>query len=277
MRRSPQLDEQLDVTAAGHGSPSDRLHPTDPDQARCRGHLPRASATRSSTAGRSRPSGTTSTRSPSSRLIRPVHRDTFFVDDDTLLRTHTSTAQIHSWRRSQPPIYIATLGRVYRRDTIEPDAPRRTSTRSRRSPSIAASDARRSEGHAAAFLPRAVRRRPATSACGRASSRSPSRRWSPTYVLPLRRQGLWFCKYTGWFEMGGAGVVDPACSRTWATTRRSGRGFAWRRARPHRAAPSRHCRDPHVLGDRPACPETVLSEVPGQLAAGVRPGRHAAP
>jgi phenylalanyl-tRNA synthetase alpha chain len=48
------------------------------------------------------------------------HRDTFYVDDDTLLRTHTSTGQIRVMEERKPPIYIATLGRVYRRDTPSP-------------------------------------------------------------------------------------------------------------------------------------------------------------
>ena len=43
-----------------------------------------------------------------------------FVDDDTVLRTETSPTQIRTMEAEQPPIYIVTLGRVYRRDT--PDA-----------------------------------------------------------------------------------------------------------------------------------------------------------
>ena len=42
------------------------------------------------------------------------------MDDDTLLRTHTSTGQIRVMEEREPPIYIATLGRVYRRDTPSP-------------------------------------------------------------------------------------------------------------------------------------------------------------
>ena len=42
-------------------------------------------------------------------------RDTFYVDDNTLLRTHTSTGQIRVMESRQPPIYIATPGRVYGR------------------------------------------------------------------------------------------------------------------------------------------------------------------
>ncbi len=45
---------------------------------------------------------------------------TLFVDDDTVLRTETSPSQIRTMEAQQPPVYIASLGRVYRRDT--PDA-----------------------------------------------------------------------------------------------------------------------------------------------------------
>jgi len=43
-----------------------------------------------------------------------------FLDDETLLRTETSPSQIRTMEQQQPPIYIVSLGRVYRRDT--PDA-----------------------------------------------------------------------------------------------------------------------------------------------------------
>ena len=45
---------------------------------------------------------------------------TLFLDDETLLRTETSPSQIRTMEKQQPPVYIVSLGRVYRRDT--PDA-----------------------------------------------------------------------------------------------------------------------------------------------------------
>ena len=48
----------------------------------------------------------------------PLH--SFYVGEDTLLRTETSPSQIHAMEAKQPPIYIVSLGRTYRRDT--PDA-----------------------------------------------------------------------------------------------------------------------------------------------------------
>jgi phenylalanyl-tRNA synthetase alpha chain len=45
--------------------------------------------------------------------------DTFYVNDDVLLRTHTSPMQIRAMERQPPPIYIVVPGRTYRRDAID--------------------------------------------------------------------------------------------------------------------------------------------------------------
>ena len=45
---------------------------------------------------------------------------TLFLDDETVLRTETSPAQIRTMEKRQPPVYVICPGRVYRRDT--PDA-----------------------------------------------------------------------------------------------------------------------------------------------------------
>ena len=45
---------------------------------------------------------------------------TLFLDDETVLRTETSPSQIRTMETQEPPVYIVSLGRVYRRDT--PDA-----------------------------------------------------------------------------------------------------------------------------------------------------------
>jgi phenylalanyl-tRNA synthetase alpha chain len=45
------------------------------------------------------------------------HTDTFYVDGETVLRTHTSPVQIRSMEHQPPPIYIIAPGRVYRRDS----------------------------------------------------------------------------------------------------------------------------------------------------------------
>ena len=48
-------------------------------------------------------------------------RDSFYLDDklETLLRTETSPSQIHVMQTRKPPIFMVSMGRVYRRDTID--------------------------------------------------------------------------------------------------------------------------------------------------------------
>ncbi|MEP6910564.1 MAG: phenylalanine--tRNA ligase subunit alpha, partial [Actinomycetota bacterium] len=45
-------------------------------------------------------------------------RATFFFDENRLLRTETSPSQIHSLEEREPPIYMVSIGRCYRRDAI---------------------------------------------------------------------------------------------------------------------------------------------------------------
>lgn len=45
-------------------------------------------------------------------------QDTFFVDDNTVLRTHTSNVQIHLMEDEEPPLRFIVPGRVYRNEAI---------------------------------------------------------------------------------------------------------------------------------------------------------------
>jgi phenylalanyl-tRNA synthetase alpha chain len=136
------------------------------------------------------------------------HRDTFFFDDTHVLRTETSPSQIHSLEEREPPIYMVSVGRVYRRDAI-------TATRypifhqfeglavDRR---ITLADLKGTLLHVMRALfgsDRRVRFR--------------------THFFPFTEpsiepdvscgicggEGCRTCKFTGWIEMGGAGMVDP--------------------------------------------------------------------
>jgi phenylalanyl-tRNA synthetase alpha chain len=48
----------------------------------------------------------------------PLH--TLFLNGDVVLRTETSASQIRVMESRRPPVYIVSLGRVYRRDTADP-------------------------------------------------------------------------------------------------------------------------------------------------------------
>jgi phenylalanyl-tRNA synthetase alpha chain len=47
----------------------------------------------------------------------PLH--TLFLDGDIVLRTETSASQIRVMESREPPVYMVSLGRVYRRDTAD--------------------------------------------------------------------------------------------------------------------------------------------------------------
>ena len=141
-----------------------------------------------------------------------LRSDTFYTADDVVLRTHTSPMQVRAMELQPPPLYIIVPGRTYRRDSdahahaaVPPDrGPRRRRGRHARRPARHAARLRpgdlrrRPRGPpAAALLPvhRAERRgrrlllqlpraascataRAATSARGRAGSRSSAPAWS---------------------------------------------------------------------------------------------------
>jgi len=46
-------------------------------------------------------------------------KDTFYVSDDVVLRTHTSPVQIRTMEKMKPPVRIICPGRVYRRDAAD--------------------------------------------------------------------------------------------------------------------------------------------------------------
>lgn len=45
--------------------------------------------------------------------------DTFYVDEETVLRTHTSTVQIRTMKESKPPIRMVSAGRTFRFDEVD--------------------------------------------------------------------------------------------------------------------------------------------------------------
>lgn len=55
---------------------------------------------------------------PSEHPARDMH-DTFHINDEYLLRTHTSPIQIRTMEKYAPPLRVIAPGRVYRRDAID--------------------------------------------------------------------------------------------------------------------------------------------------------------
>jgi len=135
-------------------------------------------------------------------------QDTFYVDGDTLLRTHTSPSQIRAMMQQEPPIYLVSLGRTYRRDALDA-----THTPVFHQVEALAVDRNITLGDLRGTMEtfanavfggeREVRMRtsyfPFT---------EPSVEFDVTCYL-CDGSGCAVCKHSGWIEMGGAGEVDP--------------------------------------------------------------------
>ena len=134
---------------------------------------------------------------------------TIFLDDETLLRTETSPSQIRTMEQQQPPIYIVTLGRVYRRDTPDP-----THTPTFHQVEGLVID----EGITLADLEGTL------DYLLRALFGDQRRTDFRTHFFPFTEpsieayvschicdgSGCPVCRHSGWIEVGGAGMVDPA-------------------------------------------------------------------
>lgn len=59
---------------------------------------------------------------PENHPARAMH-DTFYVDENSVLRTHTSPVQIHYMENKEPPLKIIAPGRVYRVDSDATHSP----------------------------------------------------------------------------------------------------------------------------------------------------------
>ena len=59
---------------------------------------------------------------PENHPARAMH-DTFYIDDQHVLRTHTSPVQVHYMQNHQPPLKIIAPGRVYRVDSDATHSP----------------------------------------------------------------------------------------------------------------------------------------------------------
>ena len=134
---------------------------------------------------------------------------TLFLDDDTLLRTETSPSQIHHLESREPPVYMVSIGRIYRRDTIDathyPIFHQFEGLAVDRGITLADLKGTLLQVMRALFgEERRVRFRthffPFT---------EPS--MEPDVSCPIcGGAGCRTCKFSGWIELGGSGMVDPA-------------------------------------------------------------------
>ncbi|MBP7206148.1 MAG: phenylalanine--tRNA ligase subunit alpha [Candidatus Cloacimonetes bacterium] len=138
--------------------------------------------------------------------------DTFYLDNGLLLRTQTSTVQVRTMEKYPPPIHIISPGRCYRNDKPDPS----------HSPvfhqvealvvdkGVSMADLKDTlQNFAQIMFGEGVRSRirphffPFT---------EPSAEMDISCVS-CRGEGCRICKNSGWLELGGAGMVDPAVFR----------------------------------------------------------------
>lgn len=153
-------------------------------------------------------------------------QDTFFVEDDILLRTHTSSIQVRVMESQQPPIRVICPGRVFRNEAI-----------SYRAHCIF----HQVEG---LYVDRSVNfadLKQTIEYFAKECFGSDSRiRMRPSY-FPFTEpsaevdvscnlcggKGCAVCKGTGWLEIMGAGMVDPAVLDSCGIDSREYSGFAF--------------------------------------------------
>jgi len=133
---------------------------------------------------------------------------TFYVDDQTLLRSQTSTVQIRVMEQTQPPVRIVVPGRCYRRDTVDATHSHTfhqlegllvdegiTFADLRGTLEVLAKELFGPDCHMR-FRPDFF---PFT---------EPSAEFAFTCVF-CRGEGCRICSGSGWLEIGGCGMVDP--------------------------------------------------------------------
>ncbi len=143
---------------------------------------------------------------PSHHPARAMH-DTFYFGDGTLLRTHTSPVQIRTMEKRQPPLKVIAPGRVYRCDFDVTHTPMFHQVEGLLiDEHITFADLK---GTLAAFLSAFFERKVET-------------RFRPHYFpftepsaevdvscVKCQGKGCRICKFSGWLEILGCGMVHP--------------------------------------------------------------------
>ena len=153
-------------------------------------------------------------------------QDTFYISPHLLLRTHTSNIQARVMEMNKPPIRIIAPGKVYRNETI--------TARSHVffhqveavyiDKQVTFADLFATLDH---FLSKLFKQEIAT-------------RYRPSYFpfvepgvevdmtcLVCQGEGCPLCKYTGWVEIAGAGMIHPEVLRNGGIDPEQYTGFAW--------------------------------------------------
>jgi phenylalanyl-tRNA synthetase alpha chain len=154
----------------------------------------------------------------------PLH--TLFLNGDIVLRTETSPSQIRVMEARDPPVYIVSLGRVYRRDT--PDATHVPIFHQVEGlvvdRAITLGDLKGTLLHLMRALFGEDRR--VRFGTDFFPFTEPSLQASVSCFI-CEGVGCATCKHTGWIEMGGSGLVDPNVLRNVGYDPEEVSGFAF--------------------------------------------------
>jgi phenylalanyl-tRNA synthetase alpha chain len=133
---------------------------------------------------------------------------TLFLDDETVLRTETSPAQIRTMEAQGPPVYVISPGRVYRRDT--PDA---THTPTFHQVEGLAVDEGITLADLEGTLDYLIKELFGASRRSRfVTEHFPFTEPSVEALVSCHMcdgSGCPVCRHSGWIEVGGSGMVDP--------------------------------------------------------------------
>lgn len=131
-----------------------------------------------------------------------------YLDRDTLLRTETSPSQIRVMASRQPPVYMVSLGRVYRRDT--PDATHVPIFHQVEGLAVDRGITLADLKGTLLTLMRALfgEERDVRFRTHYFPFTEPSIEPDVSCFL-CGGDGCAVCRYSGWIEMGGSGIVDP--------------------------------------------------------------------
>ena len=146
---------------------------------------------------------------PADHPARDLH-DTFYLEGSGLMRTHTSTVQIRVMEQTPPPVRIISLGRCYRKETV--DATHHFAFHQIEGlyvdHGVSFADLKgtiEAMGRQLMGEETQVRFRPHFF-----PFTEPSVEYDFTCICKRQRANCSICKGTGWIEIAGAGMVDPA-------------------------------------------------------------------
>ncbi|PIS01132.1 MAG: phenylalanine--tRNA ligase subunit alpha [Chlamydiae bacterium CG10_big_fil_rev_8_21_14_0_10_35_9] len=151
-------------------------------------------------------------------------QDTFWISDDMVLRTHTSNVQVRVMEANEPPIRVIAPGRCFRNETI-----------SARSHVFF----HQIEGfYIDAHVSFADLLATMNEFWSKLFNRDVQTRFRPSYfpfvepgmevdIKCTCKTGCRICKYTGWLEVCGAGMIHPEVLKSGGIDPEKYSGYAW--------------------------------------------------